>query len=187
MTHDQAIELAADIARPFYQSGANFARCDFDARSERMTVRHARADAGDLGVGFSLPGEVALHVCRYMYNACARDRTSHASFRETQRQTALVRVEADGLEIDLELVSLPRANGFTLLLFAVHSALILKAGQVDIVEREAAGRLRARVRVNDDERIVPVGQVERAVQELCDFPGVGKQVVFSVEYFETDL
>ncbi|ASL48862.1 hypothetical protein bAD24_p00805 (plasmid) [Burkholderia sp. AD24] len=186
MTHDLASQFAADIARPFYQSGANFARCDFDARSERMTVRHARSDAGDLGLEFSLPGEAALHVCRYMYNARAHGRASHPSFRETQRQTALVRVEVDGTEVDLELVSLPRANGFTLLLFAVPSALILMADQVALVEREAASRLRARVRANGDERIVAVGQVERAVQELCDFPGVGKHVTFAVEYFETD-
>lgn len=179
-------DLINEIARPFYQQGANFVRCDYDARTDRMSVRHARAEEGDFGAGFSVPGEVAVQGCRYMYNRFAGERMSHPVFRETERQVARLGVETDGVRVDLEFVSLPRGSGFTMLLFAISAAPILMADQIALVELEAARRLRARVVAGGVEQVVPLGQLERVVQEMCGVPGVGKRVSFSVEYFESE-
>ncbi|VWC82503.1 hypothetical protein BLA39750_01306 [Burkholderia lata] len=73
-----------------------------------------------------------------------------------------------------------------MLLFAISAAPILMADQIALVELEAARRLRARVVAGGVEQVVPLGQLERVVQEMCGVPGVGKRVSFSVEYFESE-
>ncbi|WP_166742040.1 hypothetical protein [Burkholderia cepacia] len=180
------LEKAAELVRPFYERGINIARCDFDARTNQMSIRHSISHPDSYSSGFALPGELAREVCRYLFDSCSVGVSSHPMFRETQRQTARLRVEADGVPVDLEWISIPRARGFTLVLVSISSAPFVAAELVAGIEAEAAARLRARVRANGDEKIVRVGQVEDAIQEMCDFPGVGRQVSFTVEYFEND-